>query len=348
MKKLRYCRLILTFILALVFSGCNSGGRIQTPPAGYTPGQSSTCAVAAVSFNLHYVPGAASFPISTNPDVINDLGSGSVSNPFWMAETEVTYELWNAVYIWATAGGHGYAFAHPGEMGDGSGDDGQHPVTTVSWRDAMVWCNALTEYYNESNETTLDCVYYSDANYSAPLKTATNHSPLSATPGSEDLPYVKAATSGNTVMADCTAKGFRLPTSMEWELAARYKGNNNSNGAIYKGGLYWTPGNYASGARANYNNASATQEVAWYSANSGNSTHPVAGTSRKNALGLYDMSGNVWEWCFDWSGDPGNSNRVTRGGSWDNFATSLQVGGVNNEVPYYANEYLGFRFVRLE
>ena len=73
------------------------------------------------------------------------------------------------VYIWATNGigrtGAGqYTFANAGTMGDGTGDTNQHPVTTVNWRDSMVWCNALTEWYNAQNGTSYECVYtYSSA-----------------------------------------------------------------------------------------------------------------------------------------------------------------------------------------
>lgn len=69
------------------------------------------------------------------------------SKSYEMAQTEVTYELWNAVHTWAFA--NGYTFANAGRKGsNGSGSD-QQPVTTVSWREAMVWCNALTEYCND-------------------------------------------------------------------------------------------------------------------------------------------------------------------------------------------------------
>lgn len=128
-----------------------------------------------------------------------------------------------------------------------------------------------------------------------------------------------------------TGLTFRLPTEAEWEYAAR-GGNKATTQTLYSG-------------------SNTIGDVAWYDGNSSSSTHAVAGKSA-NALGLYDMSGNVWEWCNDWYGsyssgaqtDPtgpsSGSFRVLRGGSWFRDATGCRVAyryGISVSSRYYYN-----------
>ncbi|MBR3766219.1 MAG: SUMF1/EgtB/PvdO family nonheme iron enzyme, partial [Muribaculaceae bacterium] len=134
-----------------------------------------------------------------------------------------------------------------------------------------------------------------------------------------------------------TGKTFRLPTEAEWEYAAR--GGNKSKGYKYSG-------------------SNTIGDVAWYNSNSSAMTHQV-GTKAPNELGLYDMSGNVWECCSDWhdenyySSSPSNnptgptsgSYRVDRGGSWGNNARSCRVSYRDRSTPDYRDCYYGFRLV---
>ena len=132
-----------------------------------------------------------------------------------------------------------------------------------------------------------------------------------------------------------TGKSFRLPTEAEWEFAAR--GGNKSMGCKYAGG-------------------NVIGEVAWYGDNSDDKTHPVKG-KKPNELGLYDMSGNVWEWCQDWyesysdseqnnpTGPSNGSNRVLRGGSWFNFAKICRVSYRSYYVPDLRHLNHGLRLV---
>ena len=138
--------------------------------------------------------------------------------------------------------------------------------------------------------------------------------------------------------AYCKWKGGRLPTEAEWGYAAR--GGNKSKGYTYSG-------------------SNTIDNVAWYRENSGNKTHKV-GTKQPNELGIYDMSGNVWEWCSDWynknyyssssrnnpQGPSGGTYRVLRGGSWGNYDFYCRVANRYYYNPDRSRSSLGFRFVR--
>ncbi|MDH5717055.1 MAG: SUMF1/EgtB/PvdO family nonheme iron enzyme [Spirochaetia bacterium] len=281
----------------------------------------------------------------------NDNGTASVSHNYWIAETEVTYELWYEVYTWAAA--NGYTFANAGREGH-DGVDGavpttndQEPVTQINWRDAMVFSNALTEYYNQKNGTSFEPVYYTDGTYTTPNRNSSDAvcgAVVNTTAGACDNPYIKADTDGNTDMTNNISNGFRLPTSNEWELAARYFDDTNSDGDILDLGEYY-PGNYASGATAAYTDTTATDNVAWHSGNSGGAAHNTA-EKTANALGLYDMSGNVWEWVFSWQ-NIGNY-RYRRGGDFGNSTFYTQISVPMSDFPYTEVANIGFRFTRTE
>ncbi len=133
-----------------------------------------------------------------------------------------------------------------------------------------------------------------------------------------------------------TGKKYRLPTEAEWEYAARSGGKNEK----------W----------AGTNNEAELSEYAWYCENSEDKTHPV-GQKKPNELGIYDMSGNVWELCNDWydegyysmtprdnpQGPSGGRVKVLRGGSWDSEPGNLRSANRNRGVPTIRYDTYGFR-----
>ena len=255
---------------------------------------------------------------------------------FKMGQYLVTYELWYTVYQWATA--NGYSFQVPGCEGY-SGMAGAaptsaryQPVVLMTWRDAIVWCNAYSQMQG------LEPVYCSDAGLSTPITVSTSgaySSGVNTAAGSFDNPYVKWG-----------ASGYRLPTEVEYQYAAGYIDGSS-----------WTPYNYASGDSSPAASSPTIGNNCWDISNSGGNTQPV-GLKLPNALTIYDMSGDVMEWCWDWYGTypsvpqsdyrgmSAGTQRTARSRTFSNDPSLLTIGVRANEAPYFSSYETGMRLVK--
>lgn len=241
---------------------------------------------------------------------------------FWMDEMEVTKAKWDQVRAWALT--NGYAFTNPG-----AGKTNNHPVQSVDWYDCVKWCNARSQmeklvpcYYTSSGKTTV---------------------------------YATGALNISNACVQWDANGYRLPTEAEWEKAAR--------GGRFRRLFPWG-GDTLQHARANYyamNEPYDTSPTKGFHPDYVSGVEPYTspvGSFPANGFNLHDMSGNVAEWCWDWSaayaagsqndppGPASGTRRIVRGGTWNVSATYLQCSTRTDNAPTDAWTRIGLRCVR--
>ena len=249
---------------------------------------------------------------------------------FYMDKYDVTYALWQTVYNWAITNGYSFDYA-------GSGKAANHPVQTIDWFDSVKWCNARSEMEGRTP------AYYTD-----PAQTMVYRSGHAVANSQEGSIWV------------IWNGGYRLPTEAEWEKAARGGASGQrfswGNTISWSQALYHAyplslaPYGYA------YDLATAFGSDPAFDGGGYPYTSPV-GYFAPNGYGLYDMAGNVWQWCWGWYWSYGSaaqtdphgltsgSTVVCRGGDHEDNAPFCRTAHREQASLSYADAYIGFRSV---
>lgn len=349
--------IILKLIVVLIICSCPSP--TDTEKAGDTPGnqdkrpiglvENITLTDSAEAIKMIYANNSAStaFPVGNN-NVRTIL-----NHKFWIAETEFTNAQAIIVLQWSYDQGYlsnnvndhngldtttikygGYelididdqncqiVFDNTSNLFSVKTGYENHPVTNITWYGTIMMCNWLTEM-TDGNK---DNIVYTNKD---------------STLENENWEIIQ----------DLAKTGFRLPVPDEWEYAARYRGDDPTNTIDNYSNPYYTKPDSMSGAISKYTHILDSKLVAVFKAylsDDPTDEAPVKslGENSCNTLGVFDMSGNISEWCFPDS--KLNDEPEKRGGAWNNIDLYCTVTGSSLELPYSDLNNLGFRIYRTE
>jgi formylglycine-generating enzyme required for sulfatase activity len=336
---------------AVTLSGASATDNLGTPLVTYSPASGSTFPVGTTTVTATATDSVGNkatrtFTVTVASPPANILGAGGtlalipggtyqmgnligdsditnagtvtvVLSPYYMAIHPTTKTQWDAVRTWATANGYT-------DLSAGAGKASDHPVQMVTWYDAVKWANAASE-----KEGLTPCYKVAGVAYRT---------------GASDV-----------VSCEWSANGYRLPTEAEWEIAAR--GGLSGKRFPWGDTISQSQANYKAGATYSYDLSRAVNDYhPTYGTGGMPYTSPV-GSFAANGYGLYDMAGNVYQWCWDWYGTPyaGGVNpsggvsgafRTHRGGAWDNTANTRSARRGSSLTPSFVNSAMGFRLAR--
>ena len=309
---------LLFATLVFTLTNCRNNGDDPPPP----PFENSLLNMVRVEGGTFYF--GAGLQDGINPANSGGTAEGTATtvSTFWLSTAPVTQAQYEYVMgvnpSWFQVSNNA-DFAHANAS--------SRPVEQVTWFEAIAFANKLSLMENR------EPVYRVEGMTNADWRTIT-HADVATRVSANRAAW-------DAVTQNLNANGFRLPTEAEWEFAAR--GGVRSESAQGRGrDFFFSNGN-------NGNNV-----WHWENPNTNGRTHPVRHFS-PNALGLYDMSGNVWEWTWNWwgTGNYGGTNpvgsatgsfRVLRGGGWGGGAVNARVSNRSNDTPTFRfHDVVGFR-----
>ncbi|MBR2487035.1 MAG: formylglycine-generating enzyme family protein [Paludibacteraceae bacterium] len=315
-------------IIAAKILDVETGGVMSSTPPAVAPKDPTKMAEACIRCSQTLVGGK--MPTRTTTTT-TDSQTGYVSQPAPAANQDFTETAWdiNMKMIWVEGGD--FLMGCTSEQGGDCGSDEQN-VRRVTVDGFYIGMLEVTQsQWEKVVGTSIYQQWTKAGNSGSPTRGVGPDYPMYCVSWDEAMEFCR-------LLSNKTGRTYTLPTEAQWEYAAR--GGNKNEGAKYAG-------------------SNMIDAVAWYTDNSGSSTH-IVGSKRANALGIYDMSGNVWEWCKDWYassyvsydtnnpvGPSSGSDRVYRGGSWYGSASDCRGADRGSDSPGNRYGNLGFRVVLL-